>query len=480
MIQRADELMPGLLQTVRPWISNLLLCILGVGLTYLSGRFVSEHTHYTALGISGIAAWSVALYILAVIVALTQPTNRWSYGIILVFAFASRLQPILTEPFSSTDIYRYVWDGIVQHAHINPYRYVPADLALKFLRAPHQHIYDNINRKDYARTIYPPVAQMVYFLASWISPTVLTMKTVMAGFECVAVAAISLTLQRLGRPGAQVLLYAWCPLLVWEISGAGHIDAAVIGFVSLAILFRVRGSPVLTGLFLGLAVMTKFYPLVLFPALYRRGDWKMPATLATVVATGYAIYSSVGMQVFGFLGGYTEEEGMTTGSRYFLLQWAQSLRGLQSFSPNVYIAFCGLVFLAITIWAWIYATKEGAIPKMQSLAVVTKPNFLKAGAISAFALMLLFSPHYPWYIVWLVPFFALAPSLPLITYLMAFFYLFTTSLAIPGPGLFLLNKIMYGGILCAGLLQFAVQRWPVYRRFSFLRSSASIESPRVD
>ena len=48
----------------------------------------------------------------------------------------------------------------------------------------------------------------------------------------------------------------------------------------------------------------KFYPLVLFPALYRRGDFKMPATVASVIAVAYAAYSSVGMLVFGFLGGY--------------------------------------------------------------------------------------------------------------------------------------------------------------------------------
>ena len=34
------------------------------------------------------------------------------------------------EPFLSSDIYRYVWDGRVQAAGINPYAYVPADAAL--------------------------------------------------------------------------------------------------------------------------------------------------------------------------------------------------------------------------------------------------------------------------------------------------------------------------------------------------------------
>jgi len=54
----------------------------------------------------------------------------------------------------STDIFRYVWDGRVQAAHINPYRFIPADPALAPLRD--DSIYPNINRADYAHTIYPP------------------------------------------------------------------------------------------------------------------------------------------------------------------------------------------------------------------------------------------------------------------------------------------------------------------------------------
>jgi len=55
---------------------------------------------------------------------------------------------LFAEPYLSSDISRYVWDGIVQHAHINPYRYVPGDPVLAFLRAPNQDIFDNINRRD--------------------------------------------------------------------------------------------------------------------------------------------------------------------------------------------------------------------------------------------------------------------------------------------------------------------------------------------
>ena len=52
----------------------------------------------------------------------------------LLVAAALRLPLIVSPPFLSTDIYRYVWDGRVQAAGINPYRYLPADPALASLR----------------------------------------------------------------------------------------------------------------------------------------------------------------------------------------------------------------------------------------------------------------------------------------------------------------------------------------------------------
>ena len=400
----------------------------------------------------------MALYLASIVIIFTQPKDRSTFWIVIGFAIAFQAVTLFAAPFLSSDIYRYVWDGIVQHAHINPYRYVPGDPALSFLRVPNQKIFDNINRRDYAHTIYPPFAQMIYWLVTFFSPTILAMKTAMIGFECVTAGALLVLLRHLGRPRTQILLYAWCPLLVWEIGGSGHLDAAVFAFVTLALLFRYREQPVLTGLFLGLAVMTKFYPLVLLPALYKRGDWKMPATLLAVCGVSYLPYLSVGTRVFGFLSGYTKEEGIDSGARFFLFDLVQSLRGLTQIPVSVYMVVCALVLGSISLWAWRNASRPTAVRAY--VPVSQTPAFLYAATGLAFAMMLLFSPHYPWYIVWLIPFFTLVPSLPLLTYLMAFFYLFTTALADPGPKMFLLNKILYSVVALSFLLHLAIRRWP--------------------
>ena len=448
----------------RAWLTNIALCVLGVGLVGLAGQFIAEQRQFT-IGFSGVSGWSDVLYVTAVVIVLTQPVNRWTLWIVLAFAMVMRGAVLLSRPYLSTDIYRYVWDGIVQHAHISPYRYVPGDPALTFLQQRYPEIYENINRKEYARTIYPPVAQMVYWLVTLFTQSVRGMKIAMFGFECIAAAAVIALLKQMARRITDVLLFAWCPLLVWEIGGAGHVDAVIVAFISLALLFRYREQPVLTGLFLGAAVMTKFYPIVLLPALWRRGDWKMPAAVVTVCAAGYAIYASAGKLVFGFLSGYAEEEGLNSGTRYFLLDEVHSIRGLEDISKTTYIVFCALVMCWIAWWCW----KNASIERRDVEGRV--PYFVTGATMFALALMLLFSPHYPWYLVWLIPLLALDPNWVTLTYVCAFFYGFTTRWAEPGPKMFVLNSWIYFAVVCAFVVQIVWTRMRLARWFDTRRTA---------
>jgi alpha-1,6-mannosyltransferase len=238
----------------------------------------------------------------------------------------------------------------------------------------------------------------------------------------------------------------------------------------LALLARSRKQPVLTGFFLAVAILLKLYPLVLFPALYRRGDWKMPATIAGVIAAGYAAYSSVGVLVFGFLGGYVKEEGMASGSRYFLLELAQRIPGLHGLTTAAYYCFGAGVFAAIVWWCWRTVSGDGS-ERLDRFRAVGEASFLAPAFALAAALMFLFSPHYAWYIIWLVPFFTLMPNLPVLTYLLGFFYLYTTALATPGPKMFLANEFLYGAVAVAVVLQMTFMRWPVHHSLFVQRNA---------
>jgi alpha-1,6-mannosyltransferase len=463
--------------SARPWQTNAGLAIVGFGLLLLTRQLISEFDHFT-IGCSGVSGWSAILYAAAVLLILTQPVNRYTFGIILGFAIAFRMVTLMPDPYLSSDIYRYVWDGVVQHAHISPYRYVPGDPALTFLRAPNQDLFDNINRRDYAHTIYPPAAQFLFYLITFISPTVTFMKLAMILFEGLTMWALVQLLREFGVRREQTLLYAWCPLLVWEIGSSGHLDSAAMAFITLALLARYRRQPVATGIFLGVAILLKFYPAVLFPALFRRGEHKMPVTIVALAAVAYSCYASVGLRVFGFLGGYVQEEGMESGERYFLLELAHHVPGLRNVPVGAYVVFCGLIFAGLIAWCWKTCCQPGEPSRTSAqtrlFGLPPRADFLLPAFALGLALMLLFSPHYPWYIAWLIPFFTLVPSLTVFAYLCAMFYLCTTAIAVGyGPKQFLLNKILYATVLAAFCVEVILRRWPIHRPlFTIARTEA--------
>ena len=342
--------MTSALQTLRrghPLATNAALLLFGLITIELCRTGVNEFHHFVH-GYSETVFGQLMLYLGAISLIERCPTNKWTLPIIFTIALAARLVCVLAPPFLSTDIFRYVWDGKVQGAGINPFRYIPADSHLAFLRD--SAIYPHINRADSAHTIYPPAAQLIFLLIARIHAGVTFMKLVWVCFEAVTCVFLLRIFKLLDLKPERVLIYAWHPLCLWEIASSGHIDAATITFLTVAIYTRLKNQSGATGTWLGVATLTKLYPAALLPAFFQKGKWRMPAIFAAIVAIGYACYSSVGLGVFGYLPGYAQEEGLDSGTRFFLLTLAN--RSLHTAIPMAaYIALCGIVMAAICIWA---------------------------------------------------------------------------------------------------------------------------------
>jgi alpha-1,6-mannosyltransferase len=218
----------------------------------------------------------------------------------------------LDPPRLSTDIYRYIWDGRLQGAGINPYLYVPVDPRLAELRD--DSIYPNINRREYAHTIYPPVAQIFFFVVTRVTQRIPGFKTVLVLLDLVTVGLVAATLRAIGQPAERVIVYAWHPLPVFEFGGSGHIDALMICFIALALFARAHQKFGIAGFALGAATLVKFIPVVLLPAIYRRWDKKLPIAFTTTIVVCYLPYVlGAGAGVLGFLPQYAKEEGLENG-----------------------------------------------------------------------------------------------------------------------------------------------------------------------
>lgn len=352
------------------------------------------------------AAVEAVFYALAGLVVLRDrgtdaAGNRRALVFIFGFAILLRLMLLLADPIS-TDLNRYIWDGRVQAHGINPYRYIPADPALSFLRD--DEIYPEINRADYAHTIYPPLAQIVFFLVTRVSETVTFMKLAMVAFEGVAVWAIMRLLGSFSIKPTRVIFYAWHPLPVWEFAGSGHVDAISLACVMLGLLAAERRRPLLAGLALGGAALAKFFPVVIGPALYKRWDWRLPLVAGVTIILLYLPYLGAGRNVFGFLGGYADEEGLRDGTG--LYPWAL-LRYFVPIPQQAFVLYMPLAALVLGILGlYILFGRQ------------RQRDGHGADIAGAFALAtvytVLVSPHFAWYFAWVIPFLCFVPYWPVL------------------------------------------------------------------
>lgn len=383
-----------------------------------------------------------AIYLLAAWIVTRSRSSNSTLLLAIAFAVIFRLSIIFAPPYLSDDIYRYVWDGRVQAAGINPYRYIPAAPELAHLRD--EAIYPRINRKDWAHTIYPPVAQIVFFLTTRISETVLWMKLTMLGFELVTIWAIAQLLTLLGRPRQLLLLYAWHPLVVWEFAGSGHLDAIAICFMALAFLAWQRKFDPGAGFMLGCATLVKLFPVVLVPAMLKQGRWKIALVFATTIVVGYLAYLSVGPRaVIGSLPGYTEEMGLISGQRFYALSFVRKLFGLQ-LSSITYVIATVLVMSAIALWVLSRRNRS--------------EDYLKHAMVLATATTVLLTPHFSWYFCWLVFFLCFTPRLALFYLTIANFVLYATWLGDSPDEMFVINSLIYLPALLIAITEFLGRR----------------------
>lgn len=374
-------------------LGTLLIALTLAGFSLHRPGAVALPSGHAAHVFVALAALAAGLYFAAVATVLRWPMPHGTLWIVLGVALAMRALVLPAPPFLSSDMYRYVWDGKVQNAGISPYLYIPDDPALAKLRDA--AIYPHIGRVEYARTIYPPTAQLVFRLVAAISPTVLAMKAAMLGFELLGIGAIIAVLGRVGLPRERVLIYAWNPLTVWSFAGNGHADAIAIGLIGMALLARTGRRDGLTGALLGAATLVKFLPGAVAPAFWRYRDWRLPVAAVAVMVALYACYAGVGWRVLGYLPGYAREEGLDSGTGFWLLAGLDDIVHLPAFAAHLYTALAACLLAALAAWVAFRPRPE---------TTGSRADMVRVGgdaALLAAATLLALSPHYSWYYAWL-------------------------------------------------------------------------------
>ena len=362
------------------------------------------------------------------------PTGR-ALWLIFGIGIALRIYVLLFDPLLSTDIFRYIWDGRVQAAGINPYRYFPAHDALAQLRDA--VIFPRINRADYAVTIYPPVAELFFLAVTRIGENINVMRLALLGCEGVSVTLIVLFLRRMQQPATRVVAYFWHPLPLWEIANNGHVDALAVALMLLGLWAALTGHTMRGAVLIALGALVKPYVGPALASIWRAWDWKMPLVVVAAIALCYLPYLSVGWGVFGFLTkGYLTEEGITSGNDL----WVLSVWRLVFGSHHGDVAAYAVVAASIVLFMMLSAARP---PDRTIASSLADTNTL------LLVVLLLVSPNRPWHFLPILPFLALCGTAP--TWVVSIGALLLTNelyweFHIPKP---LIKTILFGSFLLA-------------------------------
>jgi hypothetical protein len=241
------------------------------------------------------------------------------------------------------------------------------------------------------------------------------------------------------------LLYAWHPLVVWEFAGSGHVDAIAIGFIALAFLAWQRRSDLGAGFLLASATLVKLFPLVLLPAMLKRGRWKIVPIFAATIIVGYLAYLSVGPRaVLGSVPVYTQEMGVISGQQFYALSLVRKLFGW-GLPPITYIIATVFVMIAIALWILLKTTRS--------------EDYLKHAMLLATATTVLFAPHFSWYFCWLVFFLCFTPRVAVFYLTIANLFLYRTWLGDSPDEMFVINSVIYLPALLLGIVEWSWRRF---------------------
>ncbi len=382
----------------------------GLVLLALTGWGIAAQRQHDTHAFVAIALAQGAAYLLALGLAWRCPRPWRAAALILGVAAAMRIAVIASPPYLSSDVYRYVWDGRVIAAGVNPYRYIPADPHLAALRDP--AVYPNINRANYARTIYPPAAEAIFFAVTRISDSPAAIKAAMVAFEAIAV---FLLLRLLGLVGA-----AADPDRDLRLA-----PAAIMG------IRRQRTHRRRCRHARRLGAME---PAPLAAELFRRprARWRHPGQIlsggdpAGVVAAPRLAHAG-GLcrrdnpRLFalcrGWLAGARLSAALPGRGRLYRQRLRVLLVGRGDFGPaaaglsaNAYLAAAAALLVALAGFV--------------ALRRPMPDGDIRGAALLAGAFTLLLSPHYPWYFAWLVVFACLVPSAALVWLTLASFLLY--------------------------------------------------------
>jgi len=320
---------------------------------------------------------------------------------LFLVGIAARLILLLTDPYTSNDVSRYLFDGRILLEGLDPYRIAHDAPELANLRTQWQPPPEHAK---YA-TLYPPLALGLYSIASSFGPdNALAVWKGMTTMASLAIAGIAYKVLKQADVLRHLPLILLSPLLILEAGESAHVDVFSALAVIAAIWAWQRRRHLTAGAVIGLGVSIKLLPLLLLlPLALFINSWhaRLQLFLGTILAllVIYGVALLMGLQPVGSIS-------------LFFEKWRASSPIFYWFEP--YLGHTGILYLVvglgITIILGLFLC--GLYLRHKSERAIF---YLMQAAL---AVPLVLSPViFPWYLMPLAILFALRPNLILALWL---------------------------------------------------------------
>lgn len=281
------------------------------------------------------------------------------------FAIGIRALLLFSTPNLSDDFYRFIWDGALMHNGINPFAVTPEAIhqgqnGNYQLNGINETIYALLNSKQYF-SVYPPVCQAIFACTTWIAGgdlyfNIVLLKICILLFETGTILFLFLLLKQLQISAGNFLIYAANPLIILELTGNIHFEAAMIFFTVASFYFLLKNKYVLAAVLFGLAISSKLLPLIFLPLLFRHIGFKQTIIFSLIagfitLATFIPFLDATMLENLGTSLNLYFNEFEYNASFYYLGKWlggwnSEEVKSvLQRILP--FVAFLSIVALAI-------------------------------------------------------------------------------------------------------------------------------------
>jgi len=421
----------GFLLLLGGGICGLLFVISGISPAFEYGRLPDWKE--TILFVS-LLSFAGILYVANIWLIPRVKSSGQLLTIVLLIGVIARSCFFGSTPIFEDDWYRYLWDGAVVNAGINPYAASPAQAMLVDLEGnvaepstdpliarlqsvgeSHPHFPERVNY-PFVTTIYPPIAQTVFASANLIAPFNLdAFRLILLSVDGVAVALLIFMLRFYGRSPLWAVLYWWNPLVIVTGFNAAHMDILIAPLLLATLAFAEHRRPRFAAVTLAAAAGVKLWPLILTPVLFRawRNNFKEIALTWAIFSAALLLFVVpllLSLQSgYSGLGAYASE--WVTNSFIFTYLSVGVAFALEDSGYLVRFAVAGTVG-ATALWFGL-SRRASSIPLPSALL------------ITVLLLFFLSPTGYPWYAIWFLVFAPFAPmtGVALLTVTLPIYYL---------------------------------------------------------